>query len=112
MSQRDRLREMDAELMLDCLDEDLADQASYLPPAEDAEAVAVDVFVDDESLDRIGDLGPGAASTRREVCFLRAQLANPEKRGVVTVGDVGWKLEEKVFEDDSQSRWVVTRVRP
>ena len=97
--------------MLDCLSEDIADSGSYLPPGEDAEAVAVDVFVDDVSLDRIGDLGPGAVSTRREVSFLRAQLASPEKRGLLTIGDVVWKLEEKVFEDDSQSRWVVTRVR-
>ena len=105
------LQELDDEIMGAMVDEGLADNATYTAPGIGELPVPVRVEVDDVRLESEGDIGPGAVGTRREITLLREEVPTPERGGLVGVDGGVWKLEAKVFGDDSRSTWVVLRVR-
>ena len=107
MSQAKFLEDFDAAAFGDFLAAGLADVATYTAPSGGA-AIPCDVLVDRNVRDFGEDASPVATSFTL-VSFQRAQVT-PARGGTVVVEGEPFMLDAEVRNDESISRWVVTRV--
>lgn len=118
MTQRDALREMDADIHAAMRDAGLASDAYYRAPGAppDAAPVRFDAYLD-EGVQVFGEFGQVVA--RRDELVMFHGGAEIVQRGRVVVdavlvdgalvGGTAYTLIDKVAEDASQTRWTVRR---
>ncbi|MGH8075627.1 MAG: hypothetical protein ACREO4_16375 [Lysobacter sp.] len=112
MNQRAFLQQLDADIVGAFAQADMADAAGYLPPAATPDVVPLPCTVlVDRSVEIFGEERPDVA-TRHTVVTLFRGVVTPVQYGVVTLDATGeaFRLEAKLEEDESQSRWVVADV--
>lgn len=105
MTQRAFLQELDAQIMGAFVDAGMADSGTYTPPGGGAGG-ACDVLID-RDVKLYGDDQAQVATSHLVVTLFLATVAAPERGGTITVGSETFKLDAKLDEDESQSRWVV-----
>jgi hypothetical protein len=105
VSQLDALRGLDAMILADLKRMDLVDTGTYTAPGGGT-PVACDVLVDRNVKDFGDDQAP-VATLHVVVGIFREQVATPARGGVVTVGAESWRLDAKIDQDESLTRWVV-----
>ena len=106
MSQAGFLRQFDAAAFGAFRDAGIGDDARYTAPEAVASLPCV-VLVDRDAADYGAEIAP-VATRRVVVTFQRADF-QPARSGRVLVGADSYQLEELLSEDESASRWVVTR---
>lgn len=110
MNQRAFLQEFDAAIVGGLAGAGMADAAGYLAPAAapGTEATACTVLVD-RDVEIFGEESPDVATRHVVVTLFRADVT-PKQFGTVTLDAGGevFRLEAKLDEDESKSRWVVT----
>lgn len=84
----------------------MADDATYTAPTVGAVAVAARIFVN-RSSEFFGDQKPGVYY-RTEVRILKEDVPSPKPGGTLIVGSESFKLEVKLLEDESTTRWVAS----
>jgi len=106
MSQAAFLRQFDAAVFGAFRDAGIGDDARYTAPEAGASLPCV-VLVDRDVADYGAEIAPVA--TRRVVVTFRRADFQPVRRGRVVVGTDSYLLDELLSEDESATRWVVTR---
>ena len=118
MTQRDALREMDADIHAAMRDAGLASDAYYRAPnaTPDAAPLRLDVYLD-EGVQVFGEFGQ-VVGRRDELVILHGGAKIAQSGRVVVdatvvdgalVGGTAYTLAERVAEDASQTRWTVRR---
>lgn len=110
MNQRAFLQSFDQALVAAFAETGMADAAGYLPPsgAPGTPPTACTVLVD-RDVEIFGQESPDVA-TRHVVVTLFRGTVEPAQFGTVTLDASGevFRLEAKLDEDESKSRWVVS----
>lgn len=109
MSQLATLQAMDAAIAAGFAAAGMADAASYTPPGYNATVVTgITVLVDRAA--QFFDDANGVAGTRTVITLYLAEVANPLRQGVITVGSESWNLDKELARDESMVQWVVVNV--
>lgn len=106
MSQADFLRNMDATLHAAFAGAGMAETGTYTPQGGGA-AVPVRVMID-RGVQAQGEYGV-AVGPLILVRILRADVESPDAGGTLVIGSETFTLDRPESEDESASRWVVTR---
>jgi hypothetical protein len=108
VSQRDAVREMDADIHAAMRDAGIASDAYYRAPgsAQDAEPVRFDAYLD-EGVQVFGEFGQ--VVMRRDELVIFHGGAEIAQRGRVEVEGTAYTLVDRIAGDASQTRWTVRR---
>lgn len=121
MNQRALLQSLDASISAAFASAGMADAALYLPeatvpPAVPAPVAAACTVLVDRDIEIYGQEQPDVATRHVVVTLFRGEV-EPAQYGTVTLVDTltglageAFRLEAKLDEDESKSRWVVSHV--
>lgn len=107
MTQRDRLRSLDARIMRSMNAAGLADSPLFWPKGAepDTPGTPCDVYVDRDV--RMYGEDDAEVPTKHIVLTLFLAQVQPHRGATVVLGDEIFKLDAEVTSDESRARWVV-----
>ncbi|KFN42338.1 head-tail joining protein [Arenimonas oryziterrae] len=105
MNQRDTLQALDADLHAAFADAGFAETALYTDRVNTAVPCRVYVDRDAQTFGNFGEV----SGARTVVSLFLVDVADPRSKAQIVLGCETFVLDSKLGEDESLSRWVVTR---